>query len=53
MKKKQPAKKSSKPKAKTVKRKAPRKKVHKVAKNMGLSSAALIHLLEEIGIKAK
>lgn len=31
----------------------PRKKVHKVAKNLGLSSAALIKLLKEIGIKAK
>jgi translation initiation factor IF-2 len=29
------------------------KKVHKVAKNLGLSSAALIKLLKEIGIKAK
>lgn len=51
MTKKQPEKKSAKPRS--VKRKAPRKKVHKVAKNLGLSSAALIHLLEEIGIKAK
>ncbi len=31
----------------------PRKKVHSVAKNLGLSSDALIKLLEEIGIKAK
>jgi translation initiation factor IF-2 len=31
----------------------PRKKVHKVAKTMGLSSAALIKLLDEIGIHAK
>jgi len=31
----------------------PGKKVHSVAKNLGLSSAALIKLLEEIGIKAK
>ncbi len=31
----------------------PKKKVHKVAKNLGLSSAALIELLKEIGIKAK
>lgn len=31
----------------------PRKKVYKVAKNLGLSSAALIKLLDEIGIKAK
>ncbi len=31
----------------------PAKKVHSVAKNLGLSSAALIKLLEEIGIKAK
>ncbi len=31
----------------------PGKKVHKVAKNLGLSSAALIKLLEEIGIEAK
>ena len=29
------------------------KKVHRVAKNLGLSSAALIELLKEIGIKAK
>ncbi|KPK64231.1 hypothetical protein AMJ83_03100 [candidate division WOR_3 bacterium SM23_42] len=31
----------------------PPKKVHSVAKSLGLSSAALIKLLEEIGIKAK
>ncbi|HEC78935.1 MAG TPA: translation initiation factor IF-2 [candidate division WOR-3 bacterium] len=31
----------------------PRKKVYNVAKNLGLSSAALIKLLDEIGIKAK
>lgn len=31
----------------------PRKKVHKVAKDLGLSSAALIKLLDEIGIKVK
>jgi translation initiation factor IF-2 len=31
----------------------PTKKVHSVAKNLGLSSAALIKLLDEIGIKAK
>ena len=31
----------------------PPKKVHSVAKNLGLSSAALIKLLEEIGISAK
>jgi len=31
----------------------PSKKVHSVAKNLGLSSAALIKLLEEIGITAK
>lgn len=31
----------------------PQKKVHRVAKNLGLSSAALIKLLGEIGIKAK
>lgn len=31
----------------------PRNKVHSVAKNLGLSSDALIKLLEEIGIKAK
>jgi translation initiation factor IF-2 len=30
-----------------------KKKVHRVAKNLGLSSAALIKLLDEIGIKAK
>ena len=35
------------------KKKIPRKKVHKVAKTLGLSSAALIKLLDEIGIKAK
>lgn len=29
------------------------KKVHKVAKSLGLSSAALIELLKEVGIKAK
>ena len=31
----------------------PQKKVHRVAKNLGLSSAALIKLLGEIGIKVK
>jgi translation initiation factor IF-2 len=31
----------------------PQKKVHSVAKNLGLSSAALIKLLEELGITAK
>lgn len=31
----------------------PKKKVHKVAKNLGLSSAAFLELLKEIGIKAK
>jgi translation initiation factor IF-2 len=31
----------------------PKKKVHKVAKNLGLSSAALLELLKEIGIEAK
>ncbi|UCF70857.1 MAG: translation initiation factor IF-2 N-terminal domain-containing protein, partial [candidate division WOR-3 bacterium] len=31
----------------------PSKKVHSVAKNLGLSSAALIKLLEEVGITAK
>ncbi len=31
----------------------PSKKVHDIAKNLGLSSAALIKLLEEVGIKAK
>jgi translation initiation factor IF-2 len=31
----------------------PKKKVHKVAKNLGLSSAALLKLLKEIGIKVK
>lgn len=31
----------------------PKKKVHKVAKNLGLSSAALLKLLKEMGIKVK
>lgn len=31
----------------------PKKKVHKLAKDLGLSSAALIELLKEIGVKAK
>lgn len=31
----------------------PKKKVHKVAKNLGFSSAAFLNLLKEIGIKAK
>jgi len=31
----------------------PKKKVHRIAKNLGLSSAALLELLKEIGIKAK
>ena len=31
----------------------PKKKVHRVAKNLGLSSAALLKLLKEMGIKVK
>ncbi len=31
----------------------PKKKVHKVAKNLGLSSAALLKLLKDMGIKVK
>ena len=31
----------------------PKKKVHKVAKSLGLSSAALLKLLKEMGIMVK